>query len=249
MSRHLLAAVPLLLAAIVAACGSGNGDGQATTPESVTAAISPTRDPSPTPEPTPTATPSPTPGASPTNPWPAALADLDGVAGADCNLPANLERPCVTLTSNDETVRNGLAAFTVAARVGGGFVAVYGRTQAGEWWPLVRTQNSFLLLFLPGDVRVCADGDGLNVRELPTISATVVQTIADETIARVDQFVLDTAGDGERRGFGWYHLAAPVEGWAHSDFLAAAALGDCSLRNAQVTPVAAPTATASPAAD
>ncbi len=228
------------------ACGGGdsNGDADVTTQATSSVTLSSTTSASPRATPTfantATPTPSPTPGASPTNPMPAALSQLDAVTSADCDAPDAADKPCITLTSNEETVRNGLATFGVATRAGGGHVALFGRNQSGEWIHWHDTQNTFLLLFLPGDVRICADGDGLNVRELPTISAKVITTVPDESVARVDQFVLDLPGEEGGRGFGWYHLTTPVEGWAHSDYLAAAAQGDCAVRDAQVTPQAPP---------
>jgi hypothetical protein len=164
------------------------------------------------------------------------------VDGEDCDEPENADLPCLAIESNAETVRGGIALFTVENPDGSGYIMVFGRTQAGEWQRWLDTQNSFLLLFLPGDVRICAEGDGLNIRERPGVGGAVVTTLADDTVARVDQFILEVplSEDGTR-GTGWYHLTAPVEGWAHSEFLSAAAFGDCVLRDAQVA-AATPTA-------
>jgi hypothetical protein len=242
---RLLAAF-LLAGALLGACGDGDDEGDApngtdstgtsTSAAGETTASSPSATaPSEqavgntaTPTPTATATPAPT-----GHPLVAALADLDAVTGGDCDRPENRSRLCATLESDDNTVANGMAVISVDNRSGGGFNALYGRTLNGEWKAWEHTQNPFLLLGLPGNVRVCADGDGLNVRELPAQTGNVVQLLPDNTIARADRFVLETPRSGETRGFGWYHLVSPIEGWAHSEFLANAAHGDCALRDAQ----------------
>lgn len=247
MAAALLGPVLLL-----GGCGGGDDAAPAATREAATetAAKAPAGNPATpaaTPTATPTATATATEPASRTNPLPAVLADTGGVTGKACTQPENRDRLCVEPQSNDVTVRSGLAVFGVSSTSGGGFGAVYGRTAGGEWKPWFRSQNPFSLLFLPGEVRVCADGDGLNVRTQPSLSGPVVTTLADSTVARAEEFILDTpAASGTARGFGWYRLTAPVEGWAHSEFLAAAAMGDCATRDAQVG--AAVTATASASA-
>ncbi|MCA9829066.1 MAG: SH3 domain-containing protein [Dehalococcoidia bacterium] len=189
-----------------------------------------------------TPTPTATEPASPTNPLPAVLRDTGGITGQACLAPENAAKTCVELQSSDVTVRGGIAVFGLSSGAGG-VAAVYGRTQAGEWKPWFRTQNAFSLLFLPGDVRICADGDGLNVREQASLAGPVLTTLADDTIARAEEFVLDTAASSDRtRGFGWYRLTTPAEGWAHSEFLAAAAEGNCTTRNAQVGSTSTPPA-------
>ncbi len=187
-----------------------------------------------------TATPTATAPASPTNPLPAVLRDTGGVTGQACLAAENAAKICVELQSSDVTVRGGIAVFGLSSGAGG-VAAVYGRTQAGEWKPWFRTQNAFSLLFLPGDVRICADGDGLNVREQASLAGPVVTTLADNTIARAEEFVLDTAAASDgTRGFGWYRLTTPAEGWAHSEFLAAAAEGNCTTRDGQIGSTSTP---------
>lgn len=244
-----------VVALLATACGGNSAsqpDGPAISP-SATASSTLSSEVTPTATTAVTPTPTATEAASPTNPLPVALADTGGVAGPACGLPDNADKPCVELQSTDVTVRAGIAVFGVSSG-GGGFAAVYGRTAAGKWKPWFRSQNAFSLLFLPGDVRICADGDGLNVRAEASLAGPVVTTLADGTVARAEEFVLDTAtASTSSRGFGWYRLTAPAEGWAHSEFLAAAAEGTCAGRDAQAgstgTPSPGATVTgASPAA-
>ena len=58
--------------------------------------------------------------------------------------------------------------------------------------------------------------------------------LADGTIVRGDRFLLTEPGDAnaDKWGYGWYHIAAPQDGWAYSKFLSNAQIGDCSLRDA-----------------
>ncbi|MGD9933993.1 MAG: SH3 domain-containing protein [Dehalococcoidia bacterium] len=235
-ARLQAAAGAALVALLAIACGGNSGDQPegASTSATATASSASTSEATPAPTTAVTPTPTATQAASPTNPLPVALADLGGITGQACERPENAGKPCVELQSTDVTVRGGIAVFGVSSG-GGGSAAVYGRNSDGEWKLWFRTQNAFSLLFLPGDVRICADGDGLNVRSQASLAGPVVTTLADETVARAEEFVLDTAGaNSAQRGFGWYRLTAPVEGWAHSEFLAAAAHGDCALRDAQI---------------
>ena len=258
MSRARLqaAAGAAVVVLLVTACG-GNGaspTAEASSSPAATASSASTNEATPKPTTAATPTPTPTEPASPTNPLPVALADSGGVTGQACERPENADKACVELQSTDVTVRGGIAVFGVSSG-GGASAAVYGRNADGEWKLWFRTQNAFSLLFLPGDVRICADGDGLNVRAQASLAGPVVTTLADDTVARAEEFVLDTAGaNSAQPGFGWYRLTAPSEGWAHSEFLAAAALGDCAARDAQTgsrattTPETTTPTTASPTA-
>ncbi len=115
-----------------------------------------------------------------------------------------------------------------------------GQTPEGEWKFWFGTQNTtYQLTALPGDMRVCAGGDGLNVRESPDRESEPLTLLNDDSVIRVDRFVLTEPGSrspvtGAQTGFGWYHLTSPQEGWAYSKYLSAASLVDCSVHDAMV---------------
>jgi hypothetical protein len=177
----------------------------------------------------------------------AALIAFDGLREPDCKAPGN-SKPCVSINSATETVKRGIATFGLAAPSGGGgALGVMGRNQAGEWRRWLTTQQTYHLLSLPGEIRVCADGEGVNVRELPSTEGKLVQTVADNTIMRAEQFILTTPGVEGTAGIGWYQVTSPVTGWARSDLLSNASYPDCSLRDAMAgtprTPTVAATVT------
>jgi hypothetical protein len=108
-----------------------------------------------------------------------------------------------------------------------GAAMFFGRTADGSWGYWFATQNTGgPLVSLPGEMVVCADGDGLNLRAEPSTSAAQVALIPDGTIVRGDRFVLTEAGarsgDGlPEHGDGWYHITSPEEGWAYDPYLLA----------------------------
>ena len=115
-----------------------------------------------------------------------------------------------------------------------------GQTPEGEWKFWFGTQAiAYQLTVLPGDMRVCAGGAGLNVRASSAAESESLALLNDGTIISVDRFVLTEPGSrsattGAQAGFGWYHLTSPKEGWAFSKYLSVASLGDCSVHDAQV---------------
>ena len=119
----------------------------------------------------------------------------------------------------------------------GGAIAVMARGPDGQWRLWYGTQNfSYRLLVLPGDMIVCADGDGANLRAGPSTDASIVAVLPDLTPVRAERFTLTepAAGRAQAAGTGWYQLSAPLEGWAFSQLLSDAQYGDCSMRDLQV---------------
>lgn len=163
----------------------------------------------------------------------AALKQFEGVSDADCQTNNPQKRPCVSAQSSPSTVQRGIAAFGVSDPEGfGAFVGVLGRDPAGEWKFWFVGQQAYQLLTLPGDMLVCAEGQGLNVRSAPTTNAPIVGSLQDLAPVRAEAFVLtEPASDRHKPGYGWYHLSAPLDGWAYSKYLTNALLGDCSLRD------------------
>lgn len=116
---------------------------------------------------------------------------------------------------------------------------VLGRDEAGVWRRWFEYQDAtYLLLELPGDLRVCAEGGKLELRAAPNPSAAVVVAINDQTLLHTEAFVLtqaETPGPGNsppKAGSGWYFVRTPQQGWAFSRFVTDAGLGNCQLRDA-----------------
>ncbi|MFQ5880031.1 MAG: hypothetical protein ACE5IZ_07670 [Dehalococcoidia bacterium] len=253
----LATVIPLALAALLlgSACGGGGQPAASPTPgapsPTVVSQASPTLTPTPV---TPTPSARPTPGATVTATatpvatataasqqavdaaLAAALKVFDGLTDADCLANNPHKKDCVAPRSQPSTVQRGVAVFRVsypgAPPVFGG---VLGRDPAGEWKFWVAGQNYPHMVTLPGDVLVCAEGERLNVRSAPTIHAPVVGKLNHLTTARAEEFVLTEPGSYPRkRGYGWYRLSAPQEGWAYSKYLTGD--GSCAFRDALEAP-------------
>ena len=175
-----------------------------------------------------------------------ALVVWDGVTQEDCDAGLNPEQKvCIALRSPAGTVERGIAVFSLAAPDGfGGAAGILGRTPELSWGYWFATQNTvYHLLTLPGEMIVCGEGDGVNVREYPALDAAVVAALPDLKHVQVTGFMLTEPGSAPRPGFdgrkgeGWYRLSAPVEGWAHARYLsnteadASLRMSECGWRN------------------
>ena len=218
----------------LAACGGAGDEGAATAspvPARTGAAASPTVAGSPAP--------TATPAASEADRAAAAKTIIGGVVDAACT-PSPETPACTVPKPSLGTPERGTAAFGISSYPGGGVMKFLGQTPEGEWKLWFGTQNiAYQLTVLPGDMRVCAGGAGLNVRASPAVEGESLTLLNDGTIISVDRFVLTESGTrsattGVQAGFGWYHLTSPKEGWAFSKYLSVASLGDCSLHDAQV---------------
>ena len=199
-----------------------------------------------------------TPGVVPQTPDQAAATSLaaalrifDGTDDPMCRAVAG-DRACVNPQSSPEQAARGIATFGVGESgpdAVGGFAGILGRDPMGEWQFWFGTQNIvYQLLILPGAMTVCADGDGLNVRALPSTDAEILATLPDLARVMAEQFTLTQPGtpptvtSDQVIGSGWYYLSAPVEGWASSLHLENAALPSdtmqppCAIRNIFVRP-------------
>jgi hypothetical protein len=95
-----------------------------------------------------------------------------------------------------------------------------GKTPSGDWAYWTGTQQDLEPLTLPGDMLVCTGGAGLNVRSDPSATATLIQTLTDETVVRGEQFVLTEPGTFlGSGGNGWYRISAPTSGWVYSPYV------------------------------
>ena len=164
---------------------------------------------------------------SPEEAFAAALRMFDGVPDDECRAGNNpLGKDCIVPTASAEGVARGIATFNlIAASRLHGASGVLGRTPSGEWEFLLITDSPvYQLLSLPGEMIVCAEGAGLNIRAAPSVEADVITALPDLTHVWVEEFVLTEPGlyaprIAPRSGSGWYRLSAPVEGWAYSRFL------------------------------
>jgi hypothetical protein len=146
-------------------------------------------------------------------------------------------RSCLYYQPDWANPATGIAAFGISDGYGG--AAVYlGLTPAGEWQFWLATQNIvYQQMRLPGLVRVCAEGDRLNVRAAPDTSATIVGQLNSHEVILAERFVLTEPGQPAttnqpgRAGAGWYAVTGRIAGWAYSRFLAAAERGDCQDRD------------------
>jgi len=231
--RLLLLTVLSVTSGLVVACGGSGREANAwvsTTPGAATAASAPAADG------TSAAT---APLTDDERSRAAATEIFHGVIDPLCTMehPVKAGFSCIIARSNAATLSSGIAVFDVAEpEFGDAGLGILGRTPDGTWKYWFGTQQPYALLSLPGDMRVCADGDGLNLRTEPAATAPQLALLRHGTIVRGDGFVLTEPGtpgpDAEKKGYGWYHIAAPQDGWAYSKFLSNAQIGDCSLRDA-----------------
>jgi len=176
----------------------------------------------------------------------AALAVYNGVArsqGDSCTAGNPGHQTCVFADPTAEavaTAQRGLFTFGIGDPdgVGGAFI-LFGRTPDGAWDQWFGTQNIiYQPISLPGEARVCADGDGLNVRQAPSAGAPVVTLLPDGTTLTAEEFVLtqaqpyDEQGRRTGRGDGWYRVSGPADGWVNYHFISSTRLPDCSTRDA-----------------
>lgn len=146
--------------------------------------------------------------------------------------------PCITTGDAGTSVDLGVMrlGFQEATPPGGGALVFAGRTPDGAWRFWFGTQNVFYqLVDLPGDVLVCADGDGLNVRERADASSASAGFVPDGARLRAVEFVLTAPGIAPTgRGSGWYRVEAGDlhrAGWVSSRFVTDARLQDCQIRD------------------
>jgi hypothetical protein len=231
-----------LTALTLVACGGGSGGNKtpAVTPGmTATAAGSPAAGTSATAAATPgTSETAATPGGSgagATDPGAQAAAEsvFHGAAGADCSqaTPDASATSCLQSLSTAETIAAGISAWKVSAQGGSSYTGVLGRTADGSWKLWFSAQDVIVQIALPGTMRVCADGQGLNLRKTAATTADRIASIADNEIVDGDKFVLTEPGTPTQHGYGWYRLTTNPEGWAYSKFLVDSTQANCDARN------------------
>jgi hypothetical protein len=145
-------------------------------------------------------------------------------------------KPCILVSPEEATPDRGVAAFEEASPEGGGALVVFGAEANGAWGFWFGTQQAvYHALKLPAEMRVCADGQGVNVRQQPDVTSAAVGQLAAGAVVTADRFILTdpvTAVLSPERGNGWYAVSGSVQGYIRADFLSATTLPDCSLRDA-----------------
>jgi hypothetical protein len=145
---------------------------------------------------------------------------------------------CILTLSDDSTATAGMAVFGVQYPNTAETREVLGRVSDGSWQPWFRAQNViYQLISLPGAMRVCAEGNLVDVRAGPTQSARTLDVLTDGTPLMADGFLLAQAGSFSTNApppgdIGWYHLTAPLQGWISSRMISDASLGTCSWHDA-----------------
>jgi hypothetical protein len=115
-----------------------------------------------------------------------------------------------------------------------------GRRPDGTWDLWFGTQNiTYRRIELPGQMLVCADGDGANLRREWGTESDPIAVLPDHTAVTAESFVLTEPGSVHalRPGTGWYRIGTEQHGergWVFSTLLSDARLGDCALRDADV---------------
>ncbi len=115
---------------------------------------------------------------------------------------------------------------------GGGALVVMARDGAGVWqfWTITQ-MDPYELLDVPGDLRICSDGEATTVRESPASGAGSAGEIARGEVVTARGFVLTQPGTLDNHGTGWYQVTGAGDGWVPADQTSNAALGDCTLRD------------------
>ncbi|MGE0542210.1 MAG: class I SAM-dependent methyltransferase [Dehalococcoidia bacterium] len=168
----------------------------------------------------------------------AAMAALNGVPASACTASGQLPPPgrdtCITISPMQVAQADrGLVALQafLSPDVQPLFVVV-GRGIDGDWGLWLAAPAAYVPVQLPGDARLCG-ASGVPVRSEPSVDAPVRASLPHESVVTVDRFVLERPGTWQRSeggtpGGGWYHFAAPVDGWVAAD-AAVIADADCAM--------------------
>jgi len=169
----------------------------------------------------------------------AAIELLEGVSAADCTTNNPEHADCISIDSdNRESASLGVAVLTVEGPAGGSSALLMGREPDGNWAYYAGGQQYYQASKLPGEMQVCTQGSGLNVRAEPSATAQLVRTVEDNSPVTGEEFVLTQPGTPPTAspvpGYGWYRISAPAEGWVYSKYVSG--LADCALHDSLETP-------------
>lgn len=114
-------------------------------------------------------------------------------------------------------------------------MVVFGLKPDGAWDYWFGTQQgTYHALKLPAEMRVCASGEGVNVREQPDAGSPAVGQLSDGATVTAERFVLTEPGKIQPSlvsGNGWYQVSGSLSGYIRADFLSVTSLPDCSLHD------------------
>jgi len=180
---------------------------------------------------------SPTPIPTPRDPSTAERIQLAlRAAGEILNVPVEPScregADCIREGLVGPSVDRGIIQLAYAGADGGGAALVMAAGEDGAWnlW-FASQRDIYQLLNLPGELRVCSGGEGIALREAPSIEAASLASASDGDILQADSFLLTEAGSLEAWGAGWYRISAPAEAWVFSRDVADATTGDCNIRD------------------
>jgi len=230
MRKLFLLGVLAFVGAATIACGGGGDDGQPSSTSSGPAGAIITSGASSS------ASPSEDPAEAALA---AAMELLEGVSEADCMTNNPEEKECVSIDPNSrEVAARGIGVLGVQAPRGSGYALLMGHEPDGNWAYYAGGQQYYQASKLPGEMTVCTQGTGLNVRANPSADAELVRTVEDNSTVTGEEFVLTQPGTPPTAspvpGYGWYRISAPVEGWVYSKYVTG--LADCSLHDGLETP-------------
>ena len=229
MRKLFLLGVLAFVGAATIACGGGGDDGQPSSTSSGPAGAIITSG----------ASSSASPSEDPAEAALAAAMELiEGVSEADCMTNNPEEKECVSIDPNSrEVAARGIGVLGVQAPRGSGYALLMGHEPDGNWAYYAGGQQYYQASKLPGEMTVCTQGSGLNVRAEPAADAQLVRTVEDNSTVTGEEFVLTQPGTPPPSfvaGYGWYRISAPAEGWVYSKYVSG--LADCSLHDGLETP-------------
>ena len=150
--------------------------------------------------------------------------------------PPRTQACLARLPENPDSPEHGIVTFEVGFIDGGGAMVVFGRDEAGGWQFWFGTQQqTYQPLRLPAEARICAGGEGANVRQAPDVSAMSLGVLKDGTMLTAEDFVLTQPGSnapGSPLGNGWYRVTGALNGFIRADLLSDAGTSGCGLHDA-----------------
>jgi hypothetical protein len=165
----------------------------------------------------------------------AAVTFFGGVLVTDGPTCQKQTKPCVIHGVDPDSPDRGITAMELADPQGGAAMVVFGRQADDSWSFWFGTQQQvYHALVLPAQMRVCADGQGVNVRKAADEQAPSAGLLKDGATVTAENFVLTQPGSFAKpgpAGNGWYSVSAPTVGFIRADLLSVLSLPDCQLRD------------------
>jgi hypothetical protein len=154
----------------------------------------------------------------------------------DVNACRAQTKTCVTHGVDPDSPDRGVAVMEVGAPAGGAARFVLGLKADGTWGYWFGSQQAtYHALTLPAEMRVCADGQSVNVRETASETASSRGMLKDGALVTADRFMLTnpgTYGGPGPSGNGWYSITGATPGFVRADLLSVTTQPDCKLRDA-----------------